>query len=60
MEKIFDAANQRVDDMQQKYQRWLLGRVPPVSFYVTDLGRAFVVDLRAGTKETGCPRRIVS
>jgi UDP-MurNAc hydroxylase len=51
MEKILDAANGRIEDMQQKYQRWVLGRVPPVSFYVTDLGRAFVVDLRAGAKE---------
>jgi UDP-MurNAc hydroxylase len=51
METILDAANRRIEDMQQKYQRWLLGRVRPVSFYVTDLGRAFVVDLCAGAKE---------
>jgi hypothetical protein len=51
MEKILAAANRRIADMQQKYQRWVLARVPPVSFYVTDLARAFVVDLRAGAKE---------
>jgi len=50
MEDILDAANRRIKDMQQKYQRWVLGRLPPVSFYVTDLGRAFSVDLRAGAK----------
>jgi hypothetical protein len=55
MEKILDAANRRIEDMQQKYQRWVLGRVPPVSFYVTDLGRAFVVDLRAGAKQAELP-----
>jgi hypothetical protein len=41
MAKILDAANQRVQDIQQKHQHWILGRAPPVSFYVTDLGRAF-------------------
>lgn len=51
MAKILDAANRRVQDMQQKYQRWILRRVPPVSFYVTDLGQAFVVDLSEGAKE---------
>jgi UDP-MurNAc hydroxylase len=51
MTKILDAANRRVEDMQQKYQWWILGRVPPVSFYVTDLAQAFVMDLRAGAKE---------
>ena len=56
MEKIFDAANRRIEDMQPKYQRWVLGRVPPVSFYVTDLGRAFVVDLRAGYEGRGAAR----
>ena len=48
MEKILDAANQRIEDMQQKYHCWVLGRVPPVGFYVTDLSRAFIVDLRGG------------
>jgi UDP-MurNAc hydroxylase len=51
MARILDAANRRIEDMQHKYQRWILGQVPPVSFYVTDLDRAFVVDLRAGAKE---------
>ncbi|MGY4496164.1 hypothetical protein ACVWYH_000091 [Bradyrhizobium sp. GM24.11] len=55
MEKILDAANRRIEDMQRKYQRWVLGRVPLVSFYVTDLGRAFVVDLRGGAKEVELP-----
>lgn len=55
MEKILDAANKRIEDMQGKYQRWVLARVPPVSFYVTDLGRAFVVDLREGAKEAELP-----
>lgn len=55
MEKILDAANRRVEDMQQKYQRWVLGRVPLMSFYVTDIGRAFVVDLRMGAKEVELP-----
>jgi hypothetical protein len=55
MEKILDAANRRIEDMQQKYQRWVLKRVPPVSFYVRDLRRAFVADLRAGAKEVGLP-----
>jgi Beta-lactamase superfamily domain len=55
MEKILDAANRRIEDIRQKYQRWLLGRVPLVSFYVTDLGRAFVVDLRAGATEVQLP-----
>src|ERR1700758_4580734 len=55
MKMFFGAATGRMDDMQQKYQRWVLGRVPMVSFYVTDLGRAFVVDLRAGAKEVELP-----
>jgi hypothetical protein len=55
MAKILDAASRRIEDMQQKYQRWVLGRVPLVSFYVTELGRAFVVDLRAGAKEVELP-----
>ena len=33
----------------------MLERVPPVSFYETDLGRAFVVDLHAGAKEVELP-----
>jgi hypothetical protein len=45
MEKILDAASRRTEDMQQKY-RWMLGPMPPMSFYVTDLGRAFVVRRR--------------
>jgi|SRR3954451_5914345 hypothetical protein len=48
MEKILDAASRRIDDMQQKYQRWILARVPQVSFFVMDLGRAFIVDLQSG------------
>jgi hypothetical protein len=55
MEEILDAANRRVEDMQQKYQRWVLGRMPPVSFYVPDLGRAFLVDLRVGATEVKLP-----
>jgi UDP-MurNAc hydroxylase len=55
MGKILDAANWRIEDMQQKYQRWMLGRMPQVTFYVTDLGRAFVVDLRTGAKEVELP-----
>ena len=51
IEKILTAANQRIEDMQKKYQRWILGRIPQVSFYVTDLGQAFLVDLRSGAKE---------
>jgi hypothetical protein len=46
MEKILDAANRRIEDMQQKYQRWMLGRVPPMSLYVMDLAQAFVVRRR--------------
>lgn len=56
MEKILDAANRRIQDMQGKYQRWLLARaVPRVSFYVTDLHRAFIVDLCAGATEVDLP-----
>jgi UDP-MurNAc hydroxylase len=51
MEKIIEAANQRIADMQQNYHRTVLRWVPPVSFYVTDLGRSFVVDLRKGAHE---------
>jgi UDP-MurNAc hydroxylase len=51
MEKILETANRRIEDMQNKYQRWVLGRLPPVSFYVTDLGRAFVVDLCTEARE---------
>lgn len=51
MEKILEAANQRIDDLQQKYHRLVLRWVPPVSFYVTDLGLGFVVDLSKGAEE---------
>jgi len=51
MEKILDAANQRIKDMQEKYHRWALRRVPEVSFYVTDLHRAFAVNLSKGARE---------
>ena len=51
MAKILDAANQRIQDMREKYHHWILRRVPAVSFYVADLGRAFVVDLSEGAKE---------
>ena len=57
MAKILDAANQRVQDMQRKYQRWILRRVQPVSFYVSDLDRAFVVDLSSGAKEVDLPEK---
>ncbi len=53
--KTLDAVNRRIGDMQQKYQRWVLGRAPPVSIYVTDLDRAFVTDLRTGPKEIELP-----
>jgi len=55
MESILEAANRRIEDTQQKYQTWLLGRVPSVSFYLTDLHRSFVADLRAGAKEAALP-----
>lgn len=51
MEKILEAANQRITDLQHKYHRYLLRWVPPVSFFVTDLGRSFVVDLGKGARE---------
>lgn len=57
MAKILEAANKRVQDIQQKYQRWILRRVRPVSFYVTDLDRAFVVDLASGAKEVDLPAK---
>jgi UDP-MurNAc hydroxylase len=55
MVKILDAANRRIEDMQEKYQHWVLRRVSPVSFYVTDLGQALVVNLIAGAKEVELP-----
>ena len=56
MEKILEAANKRIADLQQKYHRPVLRWVVPVSFFVTDLNRSFVVDLINGAKELelGC------
>ena len=51
MDRILDVANKRIADFQSKYQRFLLRRVKPVTFYVTDLGSAICFDVLSGAKE---------
>ena len=51
MEQILDAANKRIVEFQSKYQSCVLMRVPPVTFYVTDLDSAFRVNLCSGAEE---------
>jgi UDP-MurNAc hydroxylase len=47
-EQVLEAANERILDFQKSYHRRVLKYVPPVTFYLTDLQRAFKVDLLSG------------
>jgi hypothetical protein len=51
MDQIIDAANARIEEFQSKYQQFVLKRVPPVTFYVTDLARAFRIDVSSQAEE---------
>jgi UDP-MurNAc hydroxylase len=51
-ESILSAADSQSAQLLQAYHRPLLRYVPPVRFFVTDLKRAFVFDLRKGVRET--------
>ncbi len=55
MNQILEVANKRIEDFQTKYHRFVLGRVPPVTFYVTDIGSAFRVNLLSGAEEVSLP-----
>jgi hypothetical protein len=55
MNQILEAANKRIEEFQSKYQRFVLRRVPPVTFYVTDLGSAFRVNLLSQAEEVKIP-----
>jgi UDP-MurNAc hydroxylase len=57
MKRIIDAANERIDEFQSNYQRFILRRVPPVTFYVTDLGSAFRVNLSSRAEEVKIPEK---
>jgi UDP-MurNAc hydroxylase len=47
-EQVLEAASERIVDLQKSYHRRVLRYVPPVTFYLTDLRRAFKVDLLSG------------
>jgi hypothetical protein len=51
MTRILQAANDRIREFQSEYHRAILRRVPPVTFYLTDLGSAFRVDLSSQAEE---------
>ena len=56
MAQILDAANQRIEDMQQKYQRWVLGRTP--LRVLCDRSRpSFICGLARGREGGSTPRR---
>lgn len=51
MPRILAAANDRINGFRQNYHNLILSRVPPVTFYVTDLAKAFRVDVSTGATE---------
>ncbi|HWH18023.1 MAG TPA: MBL fold metallo-hydrolase [Allosphingosinicella sp.] len=57
MDQIISAANARLQDFQTHYHRSLLKRIPPVTFYVKDLDKAFKVDVASHAEEIGLPEK---
>src|SRR5262249_32950982 len=57
MSRILEAANNRIEEFKSKYHRFVLRRFPRVTFYVTDLGGAFQVDLSSGAEEVNMPEK---
>jgi UDP-MurNAc hydroxylase len=57
MNQILEVANGRIKDLQSKYQKSVLKQVPPVTFFVTDLGKAFRVDLLSKAEEVEMPEK---
>jgi UDP-MurNAc hydroxylase len=55
MDEILAVANKRIADIKEKYHGWALGYAPPVTFYVTDLDRSFIVDLSSGATAANLP-----
>jgi hypothetical protein len=53
--KILEAVNKRVTDIQTKFQRFVLKKVAPVTFYITDLNTAIEVDLLRGARAVQLP-----
>jgi UDP-MurNAc hydroxylase len=51
MPRILAAANDRIAEFRKHYHGFVLRRVPPVTFYVTDLAKAFRVDVTTGATE---------
>lgn len=56
LEKVLAATDRRLRDMRLRYHDVLLRWIPPVTFYVEDLGRALEVDVRRGAKEVALSR----
>jgi hypothetical protein len=57
MSRILEVANERIKDLQTKYHRFVLKRVPPVTFFVTDLSRAFQVDVSSRAEAVDLPEK---
>jgi UDP-MurNAc hydroxylase len=57
MERILEAANQRIKDLQSKYHRYVLRRVPPVTFFVKDLHSAFEVNVSSCAETLQMPEK---
>jgi UDP-MurNAc hydroxylase len=57
MRRILGAANDRIKEFQSKYHRFVLRRVPPITFYVRDLSRAFQVDVSSQAVEINIPEK---
>ncbi len=57
LEKVLSAANDRIADFRKKYQSLLLRYVPPVTFYLTDIDRAMIVDVRKGAEAIDLPEK---
>ncbi len=51
MDKILLTVEKRLQDMRRRYHDILLRWIPPVTFYLDDLGRALEVDVRRGARE---------
>lgn len=54
-DKVKEAADKRIKDLQRRYPAFLLGRLAPVTFFVTDHARALEVDPGGGVSEIQSP-----
>jgi hypothetical protein len=57
MKRILQTANKHIEECKSKYQRFVLRRVPPVTFYVSDLGSAFRVNVLSRAEEVKIPEK---